>query len=329
MRADRLLSIIWLLRGRGPMTTAQLSKELEVSTRTILRDVDALSAAGVPIYTERGPHGGIRLLAEYKTDVNALTAEESQALFASISSWGPDSLGLGKSLTSGLRKLLAATPKSYVEQTMDVASRIIVDPEGWLPVPENEQATDIFYLIQNAVFGKYSVQLKYHEKNSPNTKTKLVNPHGLVSAGASWYVCLTSDKNKETVYFQKLSRIDEVHPLPHIPIPKNEDIDVANEWKHHRTEFQKNFTPLTIYAWVKDIRWSDIREWTGKANPIPSRKTPPSPIGWTYYQLNFFDYLHAMTVLLRLNADIYIDSPINIRDDLLALIRNIEKLYGF
>ena len=62
----------------------------------------------------------------------------------------------------------------------------------------------------------------------------------------------------------------------------------ANEWKHHRTEFQKNFVPLTIYAWVKDIRWSDIREWTGKANPIPSRKTPPSPIGWTYYQLNFF-----------------------------------------
>ena len=98
MRADRLLSIIWLLRGRGPMTTAQLSKELEVSTRTILRDVDALSAAGVPIYTERGPHGGIRLLAEYKTDVNALTAEESQALFASISSWGPDSLGLGNHL---------------------------------------------------------------------------------------------------------------------------------------------------------------------------------------------------------------------------------------
>lgn len=95
MRADRLLSMIWLLRTHGGLSTAQLAQRLEVSRRTVLRDVEALSAAGVPVYCERGPHGGVRLMPGYRTDVTALSEDESRALFAAISSWGPESIGLG------------------------------------------------------------------------------------------------------------------------------------------------------------------------------------------------------------------------------------------
>ena len=101
MRADRLLSIIWLLRAHDRLSTAELAKRLEVSRRTIMRDVEALSAAGVPVYCERGPHGGVSLLPGYRTDVTALSSEESRALFAGVTTWGAESLGLGDALASG------------------------------------------------------------------------------------------------------------------------------------------------------------------------------------------------------------------------------------
>lgn len=144
MRADRLLSIIWLLRAHEKLSTGELADLLEVSRRTIMRDIDALSAAGVPVYSERGPHGGIRLLPGYRTDVTALSSEESRALFAGVTAWGAESLGLGDALASGLRKLLAAVPDGNRQSTADVSSRIVVDPQGWMPQTAAEQTGTIF-----------------------------------------------------------------------------------------------------------------------------------------------------------------------------------------
>ncbi|WP_454931542.1 helix-turn-helix transcriptional regulator [Actinomyces oricola] len=115
------------------------AERLEVSRRTILRDVEALSAAGVPVYTERGPNGGVRLLPGYRTDVTALSSEESWALFAGVTTWGADSLGLGEALASGLRKLLAAVPEPHRDTSADISRRIVIDPQGWLPQPERER----------------------------------------------------------------------------------------------------------------------------------------------------------------------------------------------
>lgn len=130
MRADRLLSMIWLLRANDRLSAADLAERLEVSRRTILRDVEALSAAGVPVYCERGPHGGVSLLPGYRIDVTALSSEESRALFAGVTTWGAESLGLGDALASGLQKLLAAVPETHRSQSSEVSDRIVVAPRG-------------------------------------------------------------------------------------------------------------------------------------------------------------------------------------------------------
>ena len=92
--------------------------------------MEALSAAGVPVYCERGSHGGVRLLPGYRTDATALSEDESRALFAAISSWDPDAIGLGDAFASGVRKLLAAVPDAHRDRSVEVASRIVVDPHG-------------------------------------------------------------------------------------------------------------------------------------------------------------------------------------------------------
>lgn len=324
MRADRLLSIVWLLRAHGRMTTTQLAAELEVSRRTVLRDVEALSASGVPVYSERGPHGGIELLPGYQTDVSSLTSEESRALFAAMTTWGAESLGLGDALVSGLRKLLAAVPDAYRDQSVDVASRIVVDPQGWLPQPERDRLGSKFRGIRDAVFGQYCVRLEYRQKNESKVVSAIAQPHGFVSAGSSWYLCATMD---DEIKFQKLSRVEEVHAIPEMPVRSRCRVNVAEEWAKHRTAFQQKFDPLRVDAWVRDSRWSDVHDWTIKATQVPANGSPPTNEDWSFFYLDFVDHLHALTILVRLGADAYIESPSSLRGDVVSFSARILDLY--
>lgn len=223
MRADRLLSIIWLLRAHEQLSTAELADRLEVSRRTIMRDVDALSAAGVPVYCERGPHGGVRLLPGYRTDVTGLSSEESRALFAGVTTWGAESLGLGDALASGLRKLLAAVPEGNRRDSSEVSARIVVDPQGWMPQTQAEQLGSTFKTVQDAVFAGQLLRIAFRHKTRDSARQATVEPHGLVSAGRSWYLCCTQGGE---LRFIKLSRIDEAKMLQR-PCDPGDKVDVA------------------------------------------------------------------------------------------------------
>lgn len=309
MRADRLLSIIWLLRVHGGLPTTVLAQRLEVSRRTILRDVEALSAAGVPVYTERGPNGGVRLLPGYRTDVTALSSEESRALFAGVTTWGADSLGLGEALASGLRKLLAAVPEPHRDTSADVSRRIVIDPQGWLPQPVREQTGETFRVIQDAVFAQCRLRIEYRQKAKASTQAAEMEPHGLISAGRSWYLCATSDGS---LSFTKLSRIDRAEMLPE---PCAGDIDVAAEWRAKRERFLDGFAAVTATAWVRDTRWADAQEWVIRVTEREPTVPPPEREGWSFLELEFVDQLHAMTIMLRLGPDATIISPSVLRDE--------------
>src|SRR5690348_13607422 len=138
VRADRLLSLVLLLRRGGRMTAAELARELEVSPRTVLRDVEALSAAGIPVYAERGRDGGFALVPGFTTDLTGLTHEEALALLTAQSRATPDALGLGSAFAAAVRKVVAAMPESARRTATDAADRVLVDQDwrsGVEPAP--------------------------------------------------------------------------------------------------------------------------------------------------------------------------------------------------
>lgn len=321
MRADRLLSMIWLLRTHGGLSTAELAQRLEVSRRTVLRDVEALSAAGVPVYCERGPHGGVRLMPGYRTDVTALSEDESRALFSAISSWGPDAIGLGDAFTSGVRKLLAAVPDAHRDQSLEVASRIVIDPHGWLPQPDALQPGEAFTTVRAGVFARQRLRLTYRSRQAARVQELVVEPHGLVSAGSDWYLCASTEG---TVRFFKAVRIEHAALLGE-PCTGPE-LDVAQVWRDHRARFLDQFTPVSVDAWVRAERWDDAREWSIRSSPTDVSGNPPGE-GWQPVRLEFMDDLHAVTVLLRLGSDVRVEAPDDIRVKLLDQIGQIAMLY--
>ncbi|MEU4746312.1 HTH domain-containing protein, partial [Actinosynnema sp. NPDC023658] len=129
MRADRLVSLVLLLRQRGRLSAATLARELEVSTRTVLRDVEALSAAGVPVYAERGRHGGFALLPGFRTELTGLSHDEALALLIAGSRRGAQAFGLGSALASAMLKVVDALPESHRDTAVGVAERLLIDPE--------------------------------------------------------------------------------------------------------------------------------------------------------------------------------------------------------
>jgi transcriptional regulator len=159
------------------MPAPELAQRLEVSRRTVLRDVEALSAAGVPVWCERGPCGGVRIDPGFRIDVTGLNHEESRALFAGLTTWGAVPLGLGEALTSAVRKLLAAVPSGQREGSVDIASRIVIDPQGWLPLPDRERTGPVFRTVQKAVFTRHQLRMVYRRKSRTAVQS-VVEPHG-------------------------------------------------------------------------------------------------------------------------------------------------------
>jgi predicted DNA-binding transcriptional regulator YafY len=132
MKSGRLLEMLLLLQARGLVTAAELAERLEVSPRTVYRDAEALSAAGVPVYTERGRAGGIRLLPGYRTDVTGLTQDEARALFVLTTGGAHEDLGLGNAARSAVLKVMRAVPEPFRPAATATSQRILVDPAGWM-----------------------------------------------------------------------------------------------------------------------------------------------------------------------------------------------------
>lgn len=322
MRADRLLSMIWLLRSHGCLPASELARRLEISRRTVLRDVETLSAAGVPVWCERGPHGGVRIDPSFRVDVTGLNREESRALFAGLTGWGALTLGIGDAFASAARKLLAAVPDSHRRQSVDMTSRVVVDPQGWLPLPESERADAVFRRVQEAVFTRHRLRMVFRHRSRTTTQD-VVEPLGMVGASRSWYLCASHDGD---VCFTKLSRIEEAEILAE-ECSDDSGFDITAEWQKQREDFLGGFKAITAAVWVRDERWSDVQEWTLRATMANADNGCPGEEGWSPLQLEFMDHLHAMTILLRLGPDACVITPEYLRQDFIDYLECTFERY--
>jgi len=190
MRASRLLCLLLLLQSRGRMTARQLADELEVSVRTVYRDVEALSAAGVPLYGDAGHAGGYQLLEGYRTRLTGLTAAEAQALFLSGLPGPAAELGLGSVLAVATLKLRAALPASLHENADRLAERFHLDAPGWYRRPEHVPHLPA---VAAAVWDRQVIQVTYRRWREPAEVTRRLEPHGLVLKAGTWYVVARCD----------------------------------------------------------------------------------------------------------------------------------------
>jgi predicted DNA-binding transcriptional regulator YafY len=230
MRADRLLSILLLLQANGRMTAQSLARRLEVSERTILRDMDALSGAGVPVTAERGVGGGWRLLDGYQTKLTGLTATEIQSLFLARPPKLMADLGLQEAAEAAWIKLQASLPVEVRSQAEFVRQRIMIDARGWRDSAESISSLPI---LLEALWRGRRVRFDYARSEQGETE-RVVDPLGLVARGNAWYLVADKGDQRRTYRVSRIANAalrDEAGRRP-------AEFNLAEHWERSATEFR-------------------------------------------------------------------------------------------
>ncbi|MEU3982874.1 YafY family protein [Streptomyces sp. NPDC026672] len=325
MKSDRLLSILLLLQAHGQLPSADLADRLEVSVRTIMRDVEALSAAGVPVYTVRGPQGGIALLPGYRTDVTGLTADESRALFVLVSGSAHTDLGLGQALGSALRKVMTALPAAHRPDADLMSRRIIIDPVRWRGTPGARRPAVDLAPFQQAVFTDRRLRLRYRHGRDNRVSVYTLDPYGLVNKAGVWY--LVADHNGEPRLF-RTDRTQTATVLP-TPVRRREDTDLTDLWEHLRRGIDDLPTPLTVTTRVRDdtlAMFLRVHQADLAPSPDDPTGTASTQEGWTEVELRF-QSLFAATALLAFGPAIEVLTPQDLRELMARKAQETAELY--
>ncbi|MCC3764215.1 WYL domain-containing protein [Glycomyces sp. TRM65418] len=256
MRADRLVSLVLLLRQRGRMSATALARELEVSTRTVLRDVDALSSAGVPVYAERGRHGGFALLPGFRTELTGLNHDEALALLIAGSRRGAQAFGLGSALASAMLKVVDALPAGHRDTAADVAERLLIDPETDLLARRHvaEEVPDgVVAEVRRAVFAGHRLRLRYAAAGrAPTWRT--VDPIGLVTVRDQGYLLATRSGEDRTYRLSRISAAEELDE----PAQRPDRVDLDRAWQDRSTRFRSSGDQVTVALRVDPERREEL-----------------------------------------------------------------------
>jgi predicted DNA-binding transcriptional regulator YafY len=229
MRADRLLAILLLLQSHRRLTAGELAARLEVSPRTVQRDMLALSAAGAPVVAARGASGGWSLLEGYRTDLTGLSSEEVHSLALSAPASVLGDLGLRQASATALVKLLAGLPATLRHTAEDVRQRVYVDAAGWRAT---EEVAPAFGVMQEAVWSDRKAQMTYQRGDGERIE-RIIEPLGLVAKGRVWYVVARVDGEMRSY---RVGRMLAAHLLDE-PVSRPEDFDLAAWWATAQAEF--------------------------------------------------------------------------------------------
>ncbi|HPH98283.1 MAG TPA: WYL domain-containing protein [Anaerolineaceae bacterium] len=312
MRADRLLSIMMLLQTRGKLTAQALAEELGVSRRTILRDIDALSYARVPIYADSGHGGGIALDENYRTNLTGLNEAEIRVLFISENMQLMNDIGLGEATKRLRYKLSAALPPEQQSIAEQVRQRIYLDPAWWwqddIPLP-------FWSDLQKAVFEDYWIQATYENFNG-EVAERLLEPYSLVAKAAQWYLIARRDGA------YRLYRVARFHSIQiqNLHFRREDGFDLIKFWHEHLKEFRESIAEYTFTLLIHPDRLGFVQSlmpgrfqitWTDPQN------------GWKMLRFQVESIDLAKMLIFGLGNQAAIVDPPELRE---AILRSVQDL---
>lgn len=253
MKADRLISILMLLQIHNQLTASNLAKRLEVSVRTIYRDIESLSSLGIPIFTDRGSNGGIKLLGDYKTTLSGLSNNELYSLFAPISDKILEDLGIEKVHENTLLKLLGGSSQNQIDEIKNFQNYIYIDMQTWSENPIKIDK-DILSILQNGIWKHTILKIIYRKPNE--TKEVILKPLGLVCKRGIWYLI---GENNDIIKTYKVINI-EYATSTNKSFNRPNNFNLEEYWKLSTDNFKSNIPKYTFTFKVNNSIIKHIKE---------------------------------------------------------------------
>lgn len=314
MRADRLLSIILLLQTRGKMIGKALAEELEVSRRTILRDINALSFSGVPVYSEGGHGGGFSLAEEYRTTLTGLNTLEVQSLFVSSNNEALRDVGLGDAGERLLLKLLAALPNAHHSTVDHIRQRLMIDPTWWW---HDASISPFWEEIQRAVYEDRMIKAKY-ETFDGEIGERILAPYSLVCKSSVWYLIAERDRELRTY---RVDRFHEVYLLEG-SFDRRSNFDLPTYWRDHTQSTDKFSSRYECTLRIHPDRILFIKTL------MPGRwelVADAEEMGWKTISLSMDTELQAKMLIFGLVGDVEVVEPGELKEAVAAQAREVLK----
>lgn len=316
MRADRLISIVLQLQTHGRLTAGALAEQLDVSERTIYRDMEALSGAGIPVVAERGTGGGWSLLDNYRTSLTGLNEAEIHALFMTQPPRFLADLGLEKAAEGALMKLLASLPLRQRGNVAFMRQRIHIDPTGWQKFEEN---AEFLSMLQEAVWEDRELALTYRRGDGEQVE-RVVHPLGLVAKGSVWYLVASVEGE---IRSYRVSRIQEARTTGQ-PSQRPPDFDLTAYWEQSKAELVARLPRYPVVLRAKPELLPKIRSWRYTHVEAVS---PPDEQGNVTICVRFEIEDDARECVLSCGARVEVLDPPALREQVINAAREIIALY--
>lgn len=318
MRADRLLSLLMKIQLRGKATAPELARDLEVSIRTIHRDIESLCLAGVPVIIDRGRHGGFSLARGYRTQLTGLSGREAQALpFLGLEAAA--ALGLAESAEAAWLKVLAALPPRTGEGARSIRDRFHIDPVDWyqrIPIPTHLRP------IATATWSNTRIRIDYESWNSRGDR--IIDPLGLVLKAGQWYLMASRPRGGRVAIY-KLENVRGVESMgEHFRPPR--DFRLSQAWRSEVSRFESSLKRLKATLRVGPSALSRIDRLGGE-NAAAIRGAIPGVDGWRLADVWIESIPHAASLLLGFGTDIEVITPGELRREIPDRARRVRDLY--
>jgi predicted DNA-binding transcriptional regulator YafY len=316
VRADRLLSLVLLLQTRGRMSAGRLAAELEVSVRTIYRDVAALARAGIPVYADAS---GYRLVAGYRTQLTGLTADEARGLALAGLPGAAADLGLTAAVTAAQLKLSAALPEALRGRADRMRQRFHLDTPGWY---HDGDSPEHLIAVADAVWSQRAIVIEYE------TWTRVVRrrlePYGLVLKVGKWYLVARGGRGVQTYRVSQIRSMSSLGDEFDWP----EGFDLAAHWRDHVAQFRARLQQGEALVRLSPAGMERLPHHVSRAVVEAARAGRTQPDGWVLARLPIESEAHTVGEYLRFGADIEVLEPASLRDRMAVAARGLAALYS-